>query len=173
MPETAEIPWCYGCSAVLWLRFRMTYVVCVSIVVLMRKQWTGARATRVPSSRSHLSLAVRKAARPFWKTTAFWWGAIPAVYRRMFRHRRFIQQGCRVFRIIVHLTSVGFPQSISILVPSSDRVTSSTSMCWRVSGFSTSSERRNRYMNRVGFSLGDPGYLCFGIHAVGCSGLAP
>lgn len=176
-PETAEIPWGVWLVPLFWWLslFAVTYVVCVSIVVLMRKQWTAHERLAFPLMQIPLELAGGlKAARPFWKTTAFWWGAIPPFIVVCFDIVSFFQQGWpRIPNSFGHLSFgrgfpainlhfwyplVGFAYFVNLDVLAS------------VWFFHIFASVETGIMNRVGFSSGTPDIYASASHAVGWQG---
>ena len=176
-PENAPIPWgAWTVPLFWWLSlFAATYVVCISIVVLMRKQWAEHERLAFPLAEIPIELARgMRAERPFWRTPSFWWGAGPALGIVLFNMIPWFSPGWPEIttsfglirpgpgfppiRLDVWFPIVGFAYFVNLDVLAS---------VWFLHVFATV---ETGIMNRFGFSSGSPDIYCSASHAVGWQG---
>jgi hypothetical protein len=176
-PVFESIPWSAWIVPLIWWLslFGATFIVCLSIVVLLRKQWTDNERLAFPLMEVPLELARGlRTSEAFWRKPAFWWGAIPPLFIVLFNMIGFFQQGWPEITnsfgkisfgkgfptIALHFwyPIIGFAYFVNLDVLAG---------VWFFHLFASA---ETGIMNRVGYSSGTPDIYCSASHAVGWQG---
>jgi len=175
-PPGPPIPWAAWIVPLFWWLslFAATFLVCVCLVALLRKQWVEHERLAFPLMEVPLAIARGVDGAPFWRRPAFWWGAVPTFAIVLYNVIGFfvhgwpefpwsfgeIQLGTHFPAIQLHFwyPLVGFAYFVNL------DVLLSVWFFHLVATFETG------IMNKFGYSSGTPDIYSSASHAVGWQG---